>query len=472
MPIDDDWRLEDEPETSTGLQADSEYSQALMIPGGQVQQRIQTPYATAISVQQPRELKAAKRRLLEEAVMAGEDFYYGWTVYNKQTRQNELIEGPSVKLAMAAARNWGNCAVDPQPLQETADAFVFAYHFVDLETGFTVGRSFRISKRSQLGGKMDSERKDDIRFQIGQSKACRNVILNALPSWYINAAMKEAKRGVRIKVEQYVAKNGLVAAVDMVAKALAKHGVDEAAILEKLMIAERKGITVDHIVLLRGDLMAIHEGMETAADLFPAIKQGQQQGNTREQTAADLEQALAKQQAAKQQTAGNGASQEPAKPQTEQAETQTQGETAKPAQPEKAPSTPQEAKGKSRGKKPAAKAQQATAGQDGPDSGQATGQQTADAREEAWLRPDAPWREAVEAAENLEQLHQLRTYYERQTSSPDQWFEIFLPAFEQKSLLLVEAAERDLESDELESEAEQDEAGEVDLFAGQDAEED
>lgn len=240
-----------------------------MIESGHTLQKSGTQYTTAMRVQQPRDLPTKVRQLEAEAKLAGEEFYYGWGA------GKDRIVGPSIGLAMAAARVWGNCVVDAGPVQDLPDAWVLTYAFIDLETGFTVSRQFRQSKHWNVYGKFDQMRKEDIRFQIGQSKAVRNVIINALPKWLVRAAMQAAQQGVRARIEEYIAKKGLPAAVDLALTSLAKHGVTEEAVLDKLAIADRKAITVDHVVLLRGDLYALEEGQDRATELYPLLAKEQ-----------------------------------------------------------------------------------------------------------------------------------------------------------------------------------------------------
>lgn len=227
--------------------------------------QVRGSYATAVSVQNPRSLQTVTRNLERESALAGASFYYGWSV------GRDKVEGPSIGLAMAAARCWGNCAIEQLPMQETPDSWVFTAIFVDLETGFTLSRQFRQSKRWTVAGKADAERKDDIRFQIGQSKAARNVILKALPEWLVDKAMEAAKAGVREKIEQLIKDRGLPAAVDAAVKALAKVGVSEAAVLDKCGVAAVTALDVDHLVILKGDLTAIQSGQERPEALFPAL---------------------------------------------------------------------------------------------------------------------------------------------------------------------------------------------------------
>jgi len=211
---------------------------------------------------QQRSLPDVRRRLLEEAQLAGESFYYGWGA------GKDSIEGPSVKLAMAAVRCWGNCSVEAVPMQETVDAYVFTSRFLDFETGYTLERQFRQSKRWTVYGKMDTERKDDIRFQIGQSKAARNVVLNALPQWLIDQALDMAKEGVRTKIQQYITKNGKAAAIERVMRGLLKCGVSEEQVCNKIGIAKPEALDMDALVMLNGCLKAIQDGSDTAQSIF------------------------------------------------------------------------------------------------------------------------------------------------------------------------------------------------------------
>lgn len=229
-------------------------------------QQVKTAYTTALAVQKPRNLLAVHKALQNEAALAGESFYYGWG------NGRDRIEGPSVGLAMAAARCYGNAAVDMLPVQDTDEAWIMTAVFVDLETGFTLTRQFRQSKKSVVHGKHDNERKDDIRFQIGQSKAVRNVVLNAVPEFMVQAAIQAAKSGVRSKIEKFIADKGIAAAVDLVRNGLAKHGVQDVHILDKCQVADIKGITVDHIVMLRGDLYALDNGQDYATTLFSTME--------------------------------------------------------------------------------------------------------------------------------------------------------------------------------------------------------
>jgi len=163
---------------------------AMLAAGGTLQQT-QTGYATAIQVQRPRELKQVQKAVLEEAELAGEDFFYAWTTKNKDGTRG-LVEGISIEGAMIMARNWGNCAIPCRIEKDMPREWLMTGAFVDLETGFTVERPFR-QRKSQATGKMDADRALDIALQIGVSKAQRNAIVQAMPKWLKGTALEKSK---------------------------------------------------------------------------------------------------------------------------------------------------------------------------------------------------------------------------------------------------------------------------------------
>jgi DNA primase catalytic subunit len=152
----------------------------------------------------------------------------------------------------------------------TAEAWYFTHWFVDLETNVATPRQWREGKRSVVDGKMDEERKMQIRYNRGQSKNIRNAILDAMPEWLVNKAIEEAKGGVRTKIEAFIKENSLAAAQEYIVKALARHGITEAQILAKTMRDKVEGLDIDNLVELKDDLRSIESGSESAASLFPA----------------------------------------------------------------------------------------------------------------------------------------------------------------------------------------------------------
>jgi hypothetical protein len=157
--------------------------------------RTQTQYTTAIAVQKARSIARMLSKVLEEARLAGESFYYYWEVEDRQKGRKVPVEGPSIDLAMSLARNYENCAVDVD-VTETLTHYLFKGVFIDLETGFTYTRLFRQRKGQRISARMCGERQEDIVFQIGQSKTQRNAITRAIPGWLVDKAIETAKQAV------------------------------------------------------------------------------------------------------------------------------------------------------------------------------------------------------------------------------------------------------------------------------------
>ncbi len=234
---------------------------------GKTLQKIETPYVTAVNVQKPRSLVTVEKKCLEEATLAGETCFYGWGA------GKDRVEGPSIECAMIALRNWGNAfAGARESVEETPSAYIFTSAFVDLETGVTYQRQFRQSKAWRIYGKMDEARKEDVRFQIGQSKADRNVILRALPSWLIDKMLDKAKEGVREKIEQAIEKRGIESVRKLALDALARFGITLERIESKY---EKKYAAwdIETLVMLKADLSALTNGLEGSETLFPSQTQ-------------------------------------------------------------------------------------------------------------------------------------------------------------------------------------------------------
>lgn len=259
------------------------------LSGGGTAMQVRGQYATAVSVQRPRKLAEVEDRLMQEAALSGTNFYYAWGA------GKDKIEGPSIKLAMSAVRTWGNCAVELQPVQETRDAWIFTAAFVDLETGYTLSRQFRQAKDWTVHGKFDAARKDDIRFQIGQSKAIRNVVINAVPSWLIDKAIEKAKAGVMAKLQQAIDAKGLDAVRDGVLEYLGRHGVTDEMVVYKYSRPTVKALTIEDLVLMRADWDALNSGMDTVEHLYPTPpKEAELVGSREDQLADQLEAKIAK----------------------------------------------------------------------------------------------------------------------------------------------------------------------------------
>ena len=246
-----------------------------IVPNGQAllparqssgQMQVKARYTTAMVVQERRSLRVVEARLKDEASLLGAAAYYSWK--GEGDSKSGLVEGGSIDLAMVVARAWGNCVTDQSDVIETPEAWFFDAYFIDLETGYTTNRKFRQSRKHLVYGKMDEARKEQIRFEIGQSKAIRNVTLKAMPKWLINMAIEYAKQGVKLGIQRYINEHGIQAARTIILKRLSQYHVNEAMVLEKMDRETIQGLTIEDLVILQGDVKALENGEETVGSIF------------------------------------------------------------------------------------------------------------------------------------------------------------------------------------------------------------
>jgi hypothetical protein len=239
----------------------SEMGEAVVAGGGTLQ-KVQTDFVTAVAVQVPRDKKDVLARVIEECSFDPEGLIYAWTARNKDGSKGK-ISGPSIKMAMILSREWGNCATDAIVIDETDTHWTFKGFFIDLERGSTTPRLYRQRKPAAGKGRMDKDRTEDIDYQIGQSKAVRNAVVNAMPAWLMNKALKAA----RGELARELTKGGKADAIAKVKRAFAKWDVT-VAMLEKRLDKKSGKWTADDLADLRAVYSAIDDGQTTADDEF------------------------------------------------------------------------------------------------------------------------------------------------------------------------------------------------------------
>lgn len=219
-------------------------------------------YVTAMQVIKPRNLNRVISKCVEEASIAGEEFIYSWK------QGGSIIEGLTIGAALSIVRNFGNSFVDVE-IEERESAYIFTAYFCDLETGFNLSRSFRQNKASPKTkqGKdiYEGERGTDIIFQIGQSKAIRNVILNAVPRWLATKVLDEAKNNAMATINNM----GEVKARELILKKITTLKVDLTRI--EAIYGKSKSWDKIKLVQLSSALRSLENGYEDEETLFPMI---------------------------------------------------------------------------------------------------------------------------------------------------------------------------------------------------------
>jgi len=146
----------------------------------------------------PRSIKAVKENALAELGMVpslAETAYY--SIPYKEGSGKKMVEGLTIKSAMALARWWGNGASDATIIGEDKSCYLVRGSYVDFETNNWNSSVVRVSKYYKPRGSKQIEEWDTdmLRNQIlaGMSKARRNAILNTLPEWLKDMYFNRAK---------------------------------------------------------------------------------------------------------------------------------------------------------------------------------------------------------------------------------------------------------------------------------------
>lgn len=219
---------------------------------------------TAQNVAVKRDVTAFIHRMKVLAQMAGEEYRYQYPVKSKDGSK-KIIEGGSIKLANDLVREYGNCLVDVR-VQDKGNEWEIYARFVDYETGFAYTRPYRQRKSQQSVKSSDGERQLDIAYQIGVSKAIRNVIMNAL-STYGDIVYDEAKNSLVNRIgkdlQNWKARIG---------QRCQENKYDLARIERSVTKPINEWLAVD-VARVVAELKSIMDGMASFDDLYPSQEQ-------------------------------------------------------------------------------------------------------------------------------------------------------------------------------------------------------
>jgi hypothetical protein len=219
------------------------------------------PIITAQAVQVRRDIPAFLHRMKVLANMAGEEYRYQYPV-KKKTGGSSTVEGASIKMANDLAREYGNCMVDVRVL-DNGNEWVFYARFIDYETGFAMTRPFR-QRKNQQTMKDDAERQLDIVYQIGASKAIRNVVINSLQT-YADMIYTEAKNSLI----NNIGKN-LAAWRERIVTRCQENKFDIKRIEMAITKPVQEWLAVD-VARVVAELKSVMDGMARFDDLFPDV---------------------------------------------------------------------------------------------------------------------------------------------------------------------------------------------------------
>lgn len=226
---------------------------------------IENTHVGAIAVAVKRDEVDILRRIKAIAAAAGTDFFYRFPVKNRKENRTDWIEGPSIKLANEVARIFGNCETDVR-VQDLGDQWLFYARFIDLETGFSMTRPFQQRKSAGKIGGDDDARRLDIAFQIGASKAIRNVVVNALQT-FSDFAFEEARNSLVDRIGKDLENYRQKTAERIAAKIDIKR-------VEAVVGRVVKDWLAPDIARVIAMLRAVADGMATWDETFPPLDGG------------------------------------------------------------------------------------------------------------------------------------------------------------------------------------------------------
>jgi hypothetical protein len=236
--------------------------------------------AQAVAVHRDEAIVLRKLKVL--ATAAGTDWYYRFPVKNRKENTTDWIEGPSIKLANDLARIYGNCDIDIR-VMDLGDSWLFYARFTDFETGFSLTRPFQQAKNASKMGGADENRRRDIAFQVGVSKAERNVVVNALQT-FADFAFEEARSALVDKIGK-----ALPQYRDRTLQGLTSQQVDVKRVEAVIgrVAAEWLAPDVARVIAM---MKAVADGMATWEETFPAIAADKAPAEKTAETAKPMDQ--------------------------------------------------------------------------------------------------------------------------------------------------------------------------------------
>jgi hypothetical protein len=236
-------------------------------PGGHALVRPTTGLAERVIGAQPVAVYRDEQKILQKlsalAAAAGNDWFYRFPVRKKEGGQ-DWIEGPSIKLANDVARIFGNNVNEVREI-DVGDAWIFYARFTDIETGFSMERAYRQRKGQSSLRTRDADRQLDIAYQIGQSKAIRNCIVNSLQI-YADYAFEQARNSLVEKIGK-----DLESWRKRTVEGLARMPV-ELPRVERIIGRAAKDWLAPNIAQVVAMMKSVADGMASVDEVFPPLE--------------------------------------------------------------------------------------------------------------------------------------------------------------------------------------------------------
>lgn len=239
-------------------------SRGEMIPAGSNMNITTTRgIVTAQRVAVPRNEAMILQKIKTNCAAFGTTYVYSWEVNDRRNNRKTTVEGGTIKLANMLARVYGNCHVGVE-VQNTPTHTIFTAIFTDLETGYALERPFQQRRNQDIGRGYDADRAADMVFQIGVSKAIRNVVLNALPD-LAAYAVEESKKAL---VGWLANDANKAKALTFIEGVMTEHGIDIKQV-EAVVGRVQAQWTVQNLARVLMEMRGISDGLTVASEVYP-----------------------------------------------------------------------------------------------------------------------------------------------------------------------------------------------------------
>lgn len=210
----------------------------------------------------PRDVYASYNRIIQDCkrmTLAVKAMY-------EYPRGGQTITGPSIHLARALARGWGNIDSGFKVLEQTAkESTVMAYCW-DLETNYRETKVFTVQhvRETRNGSKPLTDSRDIYEMVANQAaRRERSCILSVIPADVVDAAVGQCN--ITLQGDGKMIREDAVR--DIISRFQDKFGVDKSA-LEQYIGRKAEAFTTQSVIRLRNVYTALNDGTSSVEQYF------------------------------------------------------------------------------------------------------------------------------------------------------------------------------------------------------------
>lgn len=189
-------------------------------------------------------------------------------------RGGTQVSGPSIRLAEAMAREWGNLNYGIMELERHGEESTMLAYAWDLETNVQARVEYKVRhyRDSNRGGKVLLTDERDVYEAVANQGArrLRACILKLIPGDVTEAATAQCEATIRAEVKD------LPEAIKHMVDAFSQYGITKAQI-EKRLRHRLEATNAAEIVALRKVFTSLNDGMASPADYFEPEQVPEQQ---------------------------------------------------------------------------------------------------------------------------------------------------------------------------------------------------